>query len=332
MSDPTKTPTLEDVAARAGISSATVSRFINNPRVVAESTAVRIREAIAETGYIPNLLAGGLASSRSRLVAVLIPHLTNSIFNDTIEAMADELTAAGTNVMLGLTGVSTQRTEQLIRAALSRRADAIISTGPIDQAIVDLVRRSKTLFIQVWELPEDPVDIAVGFSHRDAGRDVARFVITRGYRRPHLITAEGTRAAMRRDGFKEEWAVQGGGAISEDSVDIPSRFGHARRAFAEMRRLDELPDVVVCGSDYLAQGLIVEAQAAGLRVPEDLAVMGFGNSSLAGEMRPTITTVDIDGARIAREAIAAIRRHAEGTAAIERRIDVGFRLIARESA
>ena len=120
--------------------------------------------------------------------------------------------------------------------------------------------------------------------------------------------------------------------MTEAEVHIPSRFGHARRVFAEMRRLPELPDVVVCGSDYLAQGLIIEAQAAGLRVPENLAVIGFGNSSIAGEMRPTITTIDIDGARIAREAIAAIHRHTAGENLKHQSIDVGFRLIARESA
>ena len=120
--------------------------------------------------------------------------------------------------------------------------------------------------------------------------------------------------------------------MTEAEVDIPSRFGHARRIFADMQRLPEQPDVVVCGSDHLAQGLIVEAQAAGLRVPDNLAVIGFGNNSMAAQMRPAITTVDIDGARIAREAIAAIRHHGAGDTTGERAIDVGFRLIARESA
>lgn len=328
-SDPT--PKLEDVAARAGVSTATVSRYFNNPKLLAAATTERIRAVVEEMGYIPNLVAGGLASARSRLVAVLIPHLSNSIFNDTIEAMTEELTAGGINVMLGLTGTGTDRTEQLIRAAISRRADAIISTGTVNEAITTLVRRSSVTFIQIWELPEDPIDIAVGFSHRDAGRDIARFLAGRGYQRPHLITANGARAAMRSEGFREEWAAQGGATPTEGVVDIPSRFGHARRAFAEIRRLDVQPDVVVCGSDYLAQGLIVEAQTSGLRVPEDIAVVGFGNTSVAGEMRPTITTVDIDGTRIAREAIAAISRkdREEGGS---RRIDVGFRLIARESA
>ena len=323
-----KAPTLDDVATLAGVSSATVSRYLNSPGVVAKATAERIAKAIKDIGYIPNLLAGGLASSRSKQVSVLIPHLSDSIFNETIESMSEELVAGGITVMLGLTGVSAERTAKLIMAALSRRVDAIISTGLLTPEIEELLRRSKVRFIQIWELPENPIDIAIGFSHREVGRDIARFLRTRGYRLPHIITAEGKRAAQRRDGFVAEWQASGGEVPTEDSVTIPSRFGQARRAFSEMRRLERMPDVVVCGSDHLAQGIIVEAQFAGLRVPEDLAVIGFGNASLAGEMRPTITTVDIDGARIAREAIAAIDRADSGN----RIVDVGFRLIARESA
>jgi len=327
-----KAATLDDVAARAGVSTATVSRYINNPSVVAKPTAERIHEAIAAIGYIPNLLAGGLASSKSKMVAVLIPYLTDSIFNDTMQAMVEELSAAGTTVMLGLTGVSEARTEDLIRAAISRRVDAIIFTGPVTPHVEQMVRRSPALFIQVWDLPENPIGIAVGFSHHAAGRDIARFLIARGYRRPHVVTAQGTRANMRRDGLVAEWLASGNTEPTEASVEVPSRFGHARRIFAEIRRLDQMPDVVVCGSDYLAQGVIVEALAAGLRVPEDIAVVGFGNSSIAGEMRPTITSVDVDGARIAREAIAVIRNRNGATLPANRLIDVGFRLVARESA
>lgn len=333
MSQPaSRNPTLDDVATRAEVSSATVSRYINNPAVVAPATARRIQAAIEATGYIPNLLAGGLASSKSKMVAVLIPHLVDSIFNDTIENMVAELTASGLNVMMGLTNLLPNREADMIRAALSRRVDAIISTGPLEPETDALVRRSPALFIQIWDLPADPPGIAVGFSHRDVGRDIARFLVSRGYRRPHVVTAPGSRALLRREGFMEEWRAQGGGLVTEAEVSIPTKFGHARRVFADMRRLDEQPDVVVCGSDYLAQGIIIEAQAAGLRVPEQLAVVGFGNSTIASDMRPTITTVDIDGARIAREAIAAIRRRAAGEPLASRAIDVGFRLIARESA
>lgn len=332
MDRPTKAPTLDDVAARAGVSTATVSRFVNNPSVVAKATADRIRSAINATGYIPNLLAGGLASSRTRMVAVLIPHLTDSMFNDTIEAMVEDLSAAGLNVMLGITGVSAERTGELIRSAISRRVDAIISSGPLDADTVVLLRRSPTLVIQIWDLPDSPIGVAVGFSHAAAGRDLARFIVSRGYRKPHLITADGARAMCRREAFLAEWQDIGSGEVTQSIVDIPSRFGHARRAFADIRRLEEMPDVIVCGSDYFAMGLVIEAQAAGLAVPEDIAVIGFGNSAIAGEMRPTITTVDVDGRRIAREAIAAISRHVKGEPVSPHSIDVGFRLIARESA
>lgn len=332
MSEADPTPKLEDVAAQAGVSTATVSRFFNNPDVVAPATAARIREVVEQTGYIPNLVAGGLASSKSRMVAVLIPHIAESIFGDMIERMVEELTAAGITVMLGVTGTGDRRTEELIRAAMSRRADAIISTGPVNDNVRALVKRSSITFIQVWELPSDPVDIAVGFSHADAGRDIARFLISRGYRRPHLVTSDSGRLKTRADAFRAEWSARAGLPPSESLIDMPSRYGHARRVFAEIKRLDEAPDVVVCGSDHLAQGLIIEAQASGLRVPDQLGIVGFGNSAIAGEMRPTITTVDIDGSRIAREAIAAIGRADEERTAAQRRIDVGFRLIARESA
>jgi LacI family gluconate utilization system Gnt-I transcriptional repressor len=331
MSQLPKAPTLSDVARVAGVSSATVSRFLNSPGVVAEDTGVRIRSAIDQTGYIPNGLAGDLATNKSRMVAVLIPHLENSLFNDMIERMVGEMTASGNNVMIGLTGTSPERAESLVRAALSRRVDAIISTGPASDPVVDLVGRSRTLFIQVWELPDEPVGIAIGFSHEDAGRDVARFLASRGYNRPHVVTADSPRARSRRDGFFGEWESLGFATPTETITDMPTRFGHARRVFADIRRLDQRPDAVVCGSDHLAQGLIVEAQAAGLRVPEDIGVIGFGNNTISGEMRPTITSVDVDGARIAREVMAAIARHQEGRDFPTRRIDVGFRLIARES-
>ena len=89
----TSSTTLDDVATAAGVSTATVSRFFNSPEIVAPATAERIRAAVERLGYIPNMLAGGLASNRSRLVAVLIPQLSGSIFTDIIEAMVGELYA-----------------------------------------------------------------------------------------------------------------------------------------------------------------------------------------------------------------------------------------------
>jgi LacI family gluconate utilization system Gnt-I transcriptional repressor len=326
-------PRLDDVARRAGVSTATVSRYYNNPSVVAPDTASRIRAAIDATGYVPNLLAGGLASNRSRLVAVLVPEVAQSIFNDTIQAMSMELSLDGYIVMLGLTGADNSRMPQLIDAALARRADGVILTGMVtDAATRDRLLQRDTTVIETWGIPDNPVDIAVGFSHTAVGRDVARFLLGRGYSRPMLAVAAGTRARQRRDGFVDEWRVAGREAPEAIEVPLPTRFSHARLVWRHLSQLKPRPDVVVCGSDLLAQGVVVEAMAAGVKVPEQLAVVGFGNLAIAGDMRPSLTTIDVDGARIGRETVAVLRRRAAGERITNKVIDVGFHLIARESA
>jgi LacI family transcriptional regulator, gluconate utilization system Gnt-I transcriptional repressor len=326
-------PKLDDVAQRAGVSTATVSRYYNSPAIVAPATAARIRAAIDEMGYVPNLLAGGLASNRSRLVAVLVPEIAQSIFNDTIEAMASELSLDGNTVMLGLTGSGNARMPALIDAALARRADAIVLTGIVTDAETrERLRERSITVIETWGIPEDPIDIAVGFSHRAVGHDVARFLHGRGYVRPLLAVAEGARARQRRDGFLEEWSSTGLDPADVLEVPLPTRFGHSRMVWRHAAQMPVVPDVIVCGSDVLAQGVIIEAQAAGFRVPDQVAVVGFGNLAIAGDMRPSITTVDVDGARIGREAVAVMRRRSNGEAIAQKVIDVGFRLIARESA
>jgi LacI family transcriptional regulator, gluconate utilization system Gnt-I transcriptional repressor len=326
-------PRLNDVAARARVSTATVSRFFNNPEMVAPATAERIREAVAATSYIPNLVAGGLASNRTKLVAVLVPEIAQSIFNDTIQAMIDELSDDGYTVMLGLTGYGDDRMLKLINAAIGRRSDAIILTGLLTNPDVrNRLRAQPVTVIETWGLPPDPIDIAVGFSHRAVGKVIAQYVHRHGFERPYLLTVEGTRAQMRHAGFIEAWREAGHGEPTEERIPVPMHFSQGRDAFRRSRILAQQPDVIVCGSDLLAQAVIIEAQAAGCRVPDDLAVIGFGNVELSAEMRPSITTVSIDGAGIGRMAVSVLRRRAAGEVLASHNFDVGFTLIPRESA
>ncbi len=328
----TRTPRLDDVASKAGVSAATVSRYLNNPEVVAAATGLRIREAIEELGYVGNLAAGALAGRRSRLIAALVPDIAQSIFNDTVEAMIEELAVDGNNVMLALTGADNRRLVAEINMALARRVDAIILTGIVtDTETRDRLRSAGITVIETWGMPADPIDVAIGFSHRAVGEEMARFLRQRGYRQPHLVVPRSERSRRRAEGFATRWQRDGGSDPTRLEVNVPSHFGQGRLSFRALADLPTWPDVVVCGSDWIAQGLIVEAHAAGIRVPDQLAVTGFGNLRLAGDMRPTITSVDIDGARIAREALRVLRARARGIE-VETVIDVGFRVIARESA
>ena len=327
-----RAPRLDEVARLAGVSTATVSRFLNNPSVVAAPTAERIRTAIRETGYVPNLTAGALASSRSRLIAALVPDIAASIFNDTVEAMIDELANEGNSVVLALTGPDNHRLNAEIEMALARRVDAMILTGIVTDAETRARLRSHAVtVIETWGLPDEPIDVAIGFSHRAVGEEMARFLRSRGYRRPHLIVPRSTRSERRASGFAKRWVEDGGDEPTRLMVNTPSHFGQGRFSYRALADLPARPDVVICGSDWIAQGLIVEASAAGVRVPDQLAVTGFGNLRMAGDMRPTITSVDVDGARIAREAMRVLKARMAGRP-VETRIDVGFRIIARESA
>jgi LacI family transcriptional regulator, gluconate utilization system Gnt-I transcriptional repressor len=326
-------PRLDDVAARAKVSTATVSRFFNNPAMVAPTTADRIREAVAATSYVPNLVAGELASNRTKLVSAMVPEIAQSIFNDTIQAMIDELSDDGYTVMLGLTGYGEERVPKLINTAIGRRADAIILTGLLtNQEVRSQLRAQPITVIETWGLPPDPIDIAVGFSHRAVGREIANYVNRRGFKRPYLLTVEGTRAQKRHAGFIEAWLELGHDDPMEERIPVPMHFSHGRDAFRRSRNLARKPDVIVCGSDLLAQAVIIEAQTAGCRVPDDLAVIGFGNVVLSAEMRPSITTVSIDGARIGRMAVSVLRRRAANEVLDSKYFDVGFTLIPRESA
>lgn len=330
--DATRSPRLEDVAAAAGVSTATVSRFLNSPERVALATREKIRTAVEATGYLPNLTAGALAGNRSRLIAALVPDIAQSIFNDTVEAMIGELATDGNSVVLALTGPDNERLNAEIAMALARRVDAIILTGIVtDEETRRRLQAASLTVIETWGLPQNPIDVAVGFSHNAAGVEMAKFLRSRGYRRPHLVVPASTRSERRASGFAARWIADGGVEPTRLTVNVPSHFGQGRLSFRALADLPEQPDVVICGSDWIAQGLIVEAHAAGIRVPDQLAVTGFGNLRMAGDMRPTITSVDVDGTRIAREVMRVLRARANGLE-IETRIDVGFRIIARESA
>jgi len=326
-------PTLAEVADLAGVSSATVSRYINSPERVAGPTAERVRDAIAQTGYVPNLLAGGLASNRSRLVAALAPSFSQSIFSTTIQAMTDELSAAGYHVFLGLIGLRNEHIGPVLDSVLGRRPDGLILTGA---ALTPELRRrlltSGPPVIETWDLPADPLDMAVGFSHEAVGRAVAAYALERGYKRPFLVSADGVRSGARRKGFIDAFMEHRRPAPPFAVFDVPITFGQGRQALAEFLDGGGQADVVVCSSDWTAHGVIAEAHVRGLRVPEDLAVIGFGDLEFAADLSPALTTVQIDGSAIGRQAAAFLLQRTQGLMPEARVVDVGFNLIRRASA
>ena len=328
----TGSATVADVASIAGVSAMTVSRVLNNPERVSPRTLAVVKGAIERTGYVPNLLAGGLASRRSRLVAVVVPTIANSMFAQVTQALTDELGKAGYQVMLGLSGYDASREQELLDAILSRRPDGIVLTGTVhtDTTRTRLLKSGIPL-VETWDMSPSPMDMLVGFSHEQVGVAVAEYLLDKGYRRFGLVFANDQRGDVRRRGLLAALARHGISDVPLESVPVPSTMGLGKRHFAKL--LERAPglDVVVCSSDPLAQGVIVEAQERGIGVPDQLAVMGFGDYDFAAELSPTLSSVSIDGKAIGNRAARFLVARIEKTesAGSETVVDVGFSIIER---
>jgi len=325
--------TLDDVSKLAGVSAITVSRALNTPERVSPKTREKVRLAVERTGYVPNLLAGGLASNRSRLVAALVPTIAGPVFLETIQALTEALAEAGYQLMLGQAGYHNSREDALIDAIVGRRPDGIVLTGIMRSA--EGRRRllaSGIPVVETWDLTPTPVDMLVGFSHEKVGADIAKFLYGKGYRQPAVVTGDDQRANLRRVGFEQAWEALGGRAPRVQTVAAPTTLGSGRAALSQLLAADPAVDVLVCSSDALAHGVITEAQARGLRVPEDIAAMGFGDLAFARHAHPAISTVRIDGTAIGRQAARFIIDRAEGRTVEHKVLDLGFSLIERDSA
>lgn len=326
--DTAKASTLHDVAREAGVSLITASRALSNPRIVSEATIARVQDAVRKTGYIPNLLAGGLKSRRSMTIAGLVPVISVPQFLPTVQALTEALDAEGYQLILGQSGYDHAREEKLIDTMMGRRPDGIVVTGLVHSARArEQLQRLGIPVVETWDLSERPVDMMVGFSHLKVGSAVAGYFLARGWRRLGIATGDDHRALQRRDGF----LAAAGREVATAVVPAPSNLALGRRALAELLQKDPGLQAVYCSSDGLAQGVLVEAAARGLRVPQDLAVCGFGDADFAAHLRPTLTTVHVDGPQIGRLAARLIIDRCNGKSADQSVIDLGFRIVERES-
>jgi LacI family transcriptional regulator, gluconate utilization system Gnt-I transcriptional repressor len=262
------------------------------------------------------------------MVAGLVPTISAAQFLPTLQALTETLDAAGYQLILGQSGYDQAREEKLLNTMISRRPDGIVVTGLVrSQAARDQLKRSGIPVVETWDLSERPVDMLVGFSHVKVGSAVAGYFLSKGWKRVAVTTGDDHRATLRRDGFYA--AI--GRTVPTATVHAPSTLELGRRALGDLLEQDPHIEAIYCSSDGLAQGVMVEAQARGLRVPEDLAVCGFGDADFAAHMHPSLTTVHVDGQAIGQRAAQLIVERCRGQAASQPIVDVGFRIIERQS-
>ncbi len=324
--------TLRDVAMLAGVAPITASRAVNTPGQVSPEVLKKVQDAVQRTGYVPNRVAGGLASSRSRLIAAVVPSVVVSVFLEMIETLNNTLFEAGYQLMLGQTGYSPAREEALLEAIIGRRPDGIFLTG----IMLSSKGRTRLLasgipVVETWDLTPTPIDMLIGFSHSDIGREVANFLMAKGRKRFAVIRSGDERANRRAMAFVDAVAQGGFAAVIVDNVGDARSLKSGREA--SRRILSRAPDVdaIFCSSDLLAMGVVNEAVAQNISIPDRLSVVGFGDVPYVADMVPALTTVHINGGDIGRRAADFLIARAEGRRVDQPIVDVGFAIIERAS-
>jgi LacI family gluconate utilization system Gnt-I transcriptional repressor len=311
----------------------TVSRAINSPDRVPAATLAKVQAAIAKTGYVPNLLAGGLRSNKSRLVAALVPTLVGPVFNETVQALTESLNEQGYQLLLGQSGYAESREDDLLSAIIGRRPDGIVLTGVNHSAETHRRLRATGIpVVETWDLTPTPIDMLVGFSHTAVAEAVCRRFHQAGRRRLAVISAEDERAQRRSHAFVAAALSLGLAEPRVYRVPAPTTLGNGRKGLRMLLAQDPDMDGVFCSSDLLALGVLTEAQVLGIGVPGQLAVIGFGDLDFARDLHPALTTVRVDGSLIGREATRCIVERAEGRPVHQRVIDIGFTIVERDSA
>ncbi|MFS2006848.1 LacI family DNA-binding transcriptional regulator [Duganella sp. CT11-25] len=330
--------TLRDVAALAGVAPITASRALNTPKAVSEQILQRVKNAVEQTGYVPNMLAGGLASRKSRLVAAVIPTISGNVFLEMVQSLTSSLAAYGYQLMLGQSGYEDSREDELLETIIGRRPDGVVLTGIMrsPQGRQRLLT-SGIPVVETWDLTPNPIDMLVGFSHEKVGEAVARYLYARGKRRVATLSANDQRAQRRMKAFSDTavslgMTTPGATAVPGWLVPAPTNVGMGRAGLRELLARHPDIDALFCSSDMVALGVLTEAQAQGIAVPGQLAVVGLGDLSFSRDLHPALTTVRIDGARIGATAARFIVERSEEREVRDGVIDIGFSIVERASA
>lgn len=325
-----------DVAREAGVSLVTVSRALNTPDKVSRDTLQAVRHAIDLLGYVPNLMAGGLASSRSRIIAAIVPTISNLVFAETIETLTQTLGKEGYQLLLGQSGYDKKVETALVDTFLGRRVDGLVLTGFSQPKALRLkLQRANVPVVQIWGLPSPGqttfIDMAVGFSNVDAGRAAARHLLDRGHRRFAFIGADEARSRQRLQGYRAE--VLAAGLPDVDAAFIPPPVQIDAAGPCLDRMLAQRPDItaVFCNNDLLATGLLFACGRHRLDVPQRLAIMGFGDLPISTAAFPALSTVRIRRAEMGEQAGRMLLARLQQTDQGPKCADLGFEIIERSS-
>lgn len=328
-------PTLADVAAAAGVSAMTVSRYLRRPQSGPQSGPPRpeIEAALETLGYAPDLAARALASRRTNIIGALIPSVTNNVFADVLRGLYDAAAGGRYDLQLVNTRYSPLEEERLVRLFLTQRPAGLIVTGR-DQtdAAAALLAAAPCPTVQIMDREPRACSMTIGFSHFEAGRAATRHLLERGYRALCFLGARmDPRTQRRLAGFEAALAEAGLAPAAVVTTPRPSTTALGGLLLAEA--LERAPglDAVFCNNDDLALGALFEAARRRIRTPRDLGVCGFNDLDFAAVAVPSLTSVRTNREAMGAQAFRMLAAALDGAPLATPCVDLGFLVAPRDS-
>lgn len=326
---------LTEVAKLAGVSPITASRFFRNPEALSVSKRERVESAARELGYVPNLAARALASQRTEVIGVLIPSLTNNVFNDVLRGIYDASEGSRYTIQFVNTRYSILQEEKLLRLFQAQKPAGLIVTG------INQTEESRTLMesmscpiVQIMEIGPDPVDMMVGFSHFDAAFAAVSHLIVQGRRRIGFIGARmDPRVQRRLEGYRQ--AMKDAGLLDPNLIlttPTPTAMTLGGSLLGDLLAKAPDLDAVFCINDDLALGVLFECHRRGIPVPEKLAIIGFNDMEFMASAVPALSSVKTNRYEMGRDAVTMLIEAVEGRRPEQPVVDLGFELMIRQSS
>lgn len=321
------------VARLAKVSIATVSRTINQVPSVNPKMAKRVREAIRELNYFPNTQARALVSGRSGLLGLIVSEITNPFFPELIQGFEDVAVEHGYEILIGSTNYEPERMQRCIRRMMERNAEGVaVMTFGIEQPLLNQLADRHIPLVFVDVAPEKPGISLLRVDYHHGIRQGVQHLAALGHRSIGFVTGPLRLHSARSRLSAFEQSLEECGLpiekrlIVEGDHTMEGGIAAAERLLAEKRR----PTAVLCSNDMLAIGVLHRVTRAGLRVPDDMSIIGFDDIRMAEMMMPPLTSIQMSRAELARAAVTALRAHVEKTSP-QREYPIETRLVVRQS-
>lgn len=328
-------PTLSDVARLARVGSMTVSRAINKPEMVSAELRQRIQQAISELGYIPNKVAGGLASGKALSIPLILPTFYHSVYVPLLEGLYSVLPGQGYQILLGTTEYRVDKEEQLASAFLGWWPDGMILAG-VDHSerTSKMIAQAGIPVVEVMDLSDEPLDLNVGFSHYQVGVKVVEYLAAKGYR--HIayagtLTEVDFRSVRRIAAFQLTLRKLGLPHHYIERSNKPSSFAVGQEMLDNLLQRHPEVDAIFFANDDLAAGALFECQRRGIEVPGQLALMGFNDLEIAAQVNPPLTSVWTPRYEVGHKAAEMLLARLRGETLHAKRVDLGFKIVERGS-